>query len=204
MNPRSAFFDAIADKWDSWEDLNRLQRRMATGLARMRLHPDETVLDVGCGTGNLTLALLSALGPLGRVFAVDIAPRMIDVARGKVQDPRVTWHVGSAEALPFPAASIDRILCFSVWPHFHEKRTVLGELARLLRPSGYLHIWHLSPRDNINEIHAAAGDPVSGDLLPPASETAAQLTAAGYDVSETIDDAEQYLVTARTKGTETG
>jgi len=46
----------------------------------MGVNPDETVLDVGCGTGNLTGALLARLSATGRVIAVDISPRMIEVA----------------------------------------------------------------------------------------------------------------------------
>jgi ubiquinone/menaquinone biosynthesis C-methylase UbiE len=196
-NPRSAFFDAIADKWDGWDDMLLLQRRMAAGLAALGLDPEETVLDVGCGTGNLTLALLAALGDTGRVFAVDISPRMIEVAKGKVRDARVTWHVAGAERLPLGYSSCDRIICFSAWPHFPDKDAVGREFSRVLRPGGYLHIWHLASRQKINEIHSAAGDPIHGDLLPPAAETASTLESIGFKVTASVDNVEQYLVTAR-------
>jgi ubiquinone/menaquinone biosynthesis C-methylase UbiE len=196
-NPRSAFFDAIADKWDSWDDMSLLQRRMAAGLKEFGLGPQENVLDVGCGTGNLTLALLAALADKGHVCAVDISPRMIEVARGKVRDARVSWYVASAERLSLDNSSCDRIVCFSVWPHFHDQDAVARELLRVLRPGGYLHIWHLASRQKINEIHAAAGDPIHCDVLLPAAETAAKLTLAGFQVSAMLDNAEQYVVTAR-------
>jgi ubiquinone/menaquinone biosynthesis C-methylase UbiE len=197
MNPRVAFFDAIADKWDGWDDLDVLARRMSDGLARMELGPAETVLDIGCGTGNLTLALLAKLGSTGRVVAVDISPRMLDVARRKTRDGRVVWRTASAEALPVASATADRILCFSVWPHLHDQDTVLREFTRVLRPGGRLHIWHLSPKEKINQIHTSSKGPISRDLLLPAHETATRLGAAGFQVFETVDDAEQYLVSAR-------
>lgn len=196
MNPRSAFFDAIADKWDGWDDLDVLQKRMAAGLAHFGLKPHEAVVDIGCGTGNLTSALLTALAGTGKVLAVDISPRMIEVARAKVHDGRVTWHVGTAESLPVDDASVDRIVCFSVWPHLVDHQTTLAEFARVLRPGGFLHIWHLISRQKVNEIHGSAGEAVRGDHLHPASDTAATLATAGYQVHEAVEDAEHYLVTA--------
>jgi len=143
VNPRIAFFDAMADNWDSWDDLALLAKRMAAGLSHFGVKPHETVVDVGCGTGNLTTAILAALGGTGKVVAVDISPRMIEVARVKVRDARVTWHVGTAESLPVASASVDRIICFSVWPHLVDHQATLAEFARVLRPGGFLHIWHL-------------------------------------------------------------
>lgn len=196
MNPRSAYFDAIADKWDGWDDLVLLAKRMAAGLASFGLRPHETVVDIGCGTGNLTTAILSALGGTGKVVAVDISPRMIEVARSKVRDARVTWHVGIAESLPVGDATVDRIVCFSVWPHLVDHQATLAEFARVLRPGGFLHIWHLISRQKVNEIHGSAGEAVRGDHLHPAVETAATLTTAGYRVHEAVEDADHYLVTA--------
>jgi ubiquinone/menaquinone biosynthesis C-methylase UbiE len=197
MNPRAAFFDAIADQWDGWDDLVTLGRRMSAGLSRMGLGPEETVVDIGCGTGNLTLALLEKMKPAGRVAAVDISPRMVEIARGKIRDPRVAWHLADADSLPIPDATADRILCFSVWPHLHDRNAVLREFTRVLRPGGKLHIWHLSPREKINQIHTSSDGPIKHDLLLPAGETAASVHNAGFEVIETIDDGEQYLVTAR-------
>ncbi len=196
MNPRSAFFDSIADKWDGWDDLAVLQKRMAAGLDHFGVRPHETVMDIGCGTGNLTIALLAALGAAGKVLAVDISPRMIEVAQAKVRDPRVNWHVGTAEILPVSDASIDRIVCFSVWPHLVDQQATLVEFARVLRPGGFVHVWHLISRQRVNEIHGSANEAVRGDHLASAVETAAALTAAGFQLREAVEDAEHYLVTA--------
>jgi ubiquinone/menaquinone biosynthesis C-methylase UbiE len=196
-NPRSAHFDAIADLWDGWDDLAALARRLAAGLAALRVGDDEAVVDLGCGTGNLTLALLAALGERGRVAAVDISPRMIQVAAGKVHDGRASFHVADAAELPLLDASCDRIICFSAWPHFPDKHAVARELLRVLRPGGRAHVWHLASRATINNIHANAGEAVRHDVLAPATDTAGCFEAAGFQVEQVVDDDEGYLVTGR-------
>jgi ubiquinone/menaquinone biosynthesis C-methylase UbiE len=195
-NPRSAFFDGIADKWDGWDDLTVLSRALASGLEELGVGVDETVLDVGCGTGNLTRALLERLSSAGVVHALDISARMIEVARGKVADGRVMWHLADARWLPLGDGACDRVICYSVWPHFEDRRAVAAELTRVLRPGGSLHVWHLSSRQRINEIHASAGEAVRRDMLPPATETAELLAGIGLQVSAVVDAADRYLVTA--------
>lgn len=194
-DPKAEYFDGIAERWDGWEDLEVLARRLDEGLAALGLRPDETVLDVGCGTGNLTRALLARLSPAGRVVAVDISPRMIEVARRKVSDPRVAWRVEDARRLSLGDACCDRAICFSVWPHFDDRAAVAAEFRRVLRPGGALHVWHLISRRRVNEIHAGAGEAVRGDVLPPAAETAALLAAAGFDVATATESETGYLVT---------
>ncbi len=194
-NPKASFFDGIAEKWDGWEDLDALARKLATGLEELGVGADETVLDIGCGTGNLTLALLARLSTAGRVVAVDISPRMIETARRKVADERVTWHAGDARSLPLMDASCDRIICYSVWPHFDDRAAIIAEFGRVLRPGGYLHVWHLIARERVNEIHAAADAAVRHDLLPPAQETAQLLAGAGFQITSVVENQERYLVT---------
>jgi ubiquinone/menaquinone biosynthesis C-methylase UbiE len=199
-NPRLAFFDDVAARWDGWEDLPELAKKLAAGLAEIGLDANETVLDVGCGTGNLTRALLARLSPAGRVVAVDLSPRMIAAARRKVDDPRVEWHTLDVRHLPFPNEFFHRAICYSVWPHFDNPAAIAGEFRRVLRPGGSLHIWHLSSRDRVNEIHAAAGEAVRHDLLPPAAELVDFLGDLGFTATRSVDDTQRYLVTAVKSG----
>jgi ubiquinone/menaquinone biosynthesis C-methylase UbiE len=195
-DPKAAYFDGIADKWDGWEDLPSLSTRIAAGLDELGVGPAETVLDAGCGTGNLTRELLARLSPAGRVVAVDFSPRMIERARRKVMDPRIRWLIADVGRLPIPDASCDRILCFSLWPHLDDRDAAAAGFGRVLKPGGFLHIWHLAPRDKINAVHTGAGEPIGRDLLPPAEETAALLSRHGFAVTGQVDDEEHYLVSA--------
>lgn len=193
---RAAYFDSIAERWDGWEDLPALEAWLAEGLERLGVGPDERVLDAGCGTGNLTRALLTRLSDAGRVLAVDLSPRMIDAARRKVRDPRAGWLVADLRRLPVPDASFDRVICCSVWPHIDDREGTAGEIARVLRPGGRLDIWHLASRARINAVHTGAGGAIGGDLLPPAGETADLLRRCGFRLAAVVDDEDGYLVAA--------
>ena len=195
-NPRVAFFDRIAEKWDDWQELETLDGKLAAGLEHFGVRPGEMVLDIGCGTGNLTRALLARMSDAGRVVAVDSSPRMVEQARRKVRDPRVEWRTTDAGRLLFADERFDRVICFSVWPHFDNHAAVAAELRRVMRPRAILHIWHLIPRDRVNQIHASADAAVSGDILKPGEETAKLLAGLGFTVTTVIDDGQCYLVTA--------
>lgn len=191
------FFTGLAAVWDAHQDAAALAGGLAAGLEELGVAADEAVLDVGCGTGNLSAALLARLGPHGRVVAFDFAPAMIEVARAKNRDDtRVRWLEADAERLPLAAASFDRIICFSVWPHLDDPAAAASELARVLRGGGRLHVWHLASKARINAIHAAASHAVQHDLLAPGSEVAAVLEAAGLTPVQVVDDDDRYLVSA--------
>jgi len=195
VDPRRAYFDDIADRWDGWDDLGALGRRLAAGLEELGVGADERVIDLGCGTGNLSAALLERLGPSGRVIAVDFSRRMLAAAAAKLRDARLTLLLADGVRLPLAGGSIDRIVCYSTWPHFTDHAAAAREHARVLRPGGMLHVWHGASRHVINGIHADAGGAVGGDVLPPAAELAATIAAAGFVVTGEIDG-DRYLVSA--------
>lgn len=157
---RREYFDDLSTRWDSFTDAGKVQRALTTLLEGYALRPTERIVDLGCGTGNLTQVLCSVLGPEGRIAAVDLSPAMISTARARVRDERVEWLVADAMALPLGDAGFDRIICFSAWPHFPHPGHVARELGRVVRPDGHLHIMHIDGRDKINAIHSGAGGPI--------------------------------------------
>jgi SAM-dependent methyltransferase len=79
-------------------------------LARLALNGDERVLEIGCGTGALTIPLAEAVGAHGRVVAVDISEPMLGAARQKVAERglrNVTLHSGDAQVFAFEPAAFD-------------------------------------------------------------------------------------------------
>jgi ubiquinone/menaquinone biosynthesis C-methylase UbiE len=100
----------------------------------------QSVLDVGCGTGSLTLAAKVAAGSNGKVCGIDASPEMIEVAKKKAvrAGTDIDFRVNVVEDLPFPDASFDVALSSLMLHHLPEevKQKGFEEIARVLRSGG--------------------------------------------------------------------
>jgi ubiquinone/menaquinone biosynthesis C-methylase UbiE len=121
----------------------RSQLRQAT-VELAGIQPGATVLEVGCGTGDVALAARERVGASGAVYGIDPSAEMIAVAREKAARARlaVDFQVGVIEALAFPDASFDVVLSSLMMHHLpgELKRRGLAEIARVLKPGGRLLI----------------------------------------------------------------
>jgi len=107
-----------------------------------QLQPGERVLEVGCGTGVITLLAKARVGPTGQVYGIDPAAPMIQRARAKAarQGLPIDFQIGSIEQLAFPDHSFDVVLS-SFMMHMvpdKVKRRGLTEIVRVLKPGGRL------------------------------------------------------------------
>ncbi len=116
-------------------------RRMSVDNAQ--IHPGDSVLDVGCGTGEVAL-LAKTRAKAGKVYGIDPAPEMIAVARSKAARKKldVDFRVGVIEALPFPDSSMDVVTSSLMMHHLPDdlKKRGLAEIYRVLKPGGRLLI----------------------------------------------------------------
>jgi len=122
----------------------RLSRRLAASFAHAAVTPGMTVLDVGCGRGEI-LRHCARLG--ATAFGIDYAPVAVNLSRELLTGAARTG-VGQADAkqLPFPSDSFDRVLMFDVVEHLFpwELEAALSETRRVLRRGGKL-IVHTAP-----------------------------------------------------------
>ena len=112
-------------------------------ILRGNLHPGQRILDAGCGYGRNLVYLLRAGA---EIFAADSSPEAVDHVRQLAHQlsptlPPANFKVAQLEALPFPDAFADAVLCNSVLHFAHDEphfRAMLAELWRCLRPGGLL------------------------------------------------------------------
>jgi ubiquinone/menaquinone biosynthesis C-methylase UbiE len=135
-----AAFGERAQRYDEgW--LGQLHHQIADRTADLALTcvpAPRRILDVGCGTGYL-LGQLAHRAPQAEALAgIDAAPAMIAAARGAATDDRLRFVVGTAERLPWPAASFDLVVSTTSFDHWADQRAGLAQCARVLAPGGCL------------------------------------------------------------------
>jgi len=108
-----------------------------TALAELR--PGEAVLDLGSGGGIDVLLSARRVGPSGKAYGLDMTDDMLELAREnqrKAGVENVEFLKGEIEAVPLPAAAVDVVISNCVINLSADKRQVLAEAFRVLRPGG--------------------------------------------------------------------
>ena len=124
--------------------LGQARRLRRKTIEFAQIVPGEHVLDVGCGTGDLTLLAKQRSGSTGQVCGIDASPEMIEVARRKAARTQaaVDFRSGVIERLPYSDGSFDVVLSSLMMHHLPAdlKPIALAEIRRVLRPNGRLVI----------------------------------------------------------------
>jgi ubiquinone/menaquinone biosynthesis C-methylase UbiE len=130
--------------------VNRPNSRMVVGMAQIK--PGDRVLDVGCGTGSLTLTAERVAGASGAVYGIDASPEMIAAARKKAQrsGSAAVFEVGLIEKIPYPEAAFDVVISRLVLHHLPDevKRQGFVDIFRVLKPGGLFFAADFNPPAN--------------------------------------------------------
>jgi ubiquinone/menaquinone biosynthesis C-methylase UbiE len=119
----------------------RNRESLALLLARLDLAGGESVLEIGCGTGALTLPLADSVGAHGRVVAVDISEPMLGAARERIGENRlhnVALHLGDAQVFGFEPAAFDLATSRMGVMFFADPTAAFRNIGVALKPGGRL------------------------------------------------------------------
>ena len=146
--------DRVRATWTAG-DFGRIAKGYSLGaaefIARLELEPDERVLDVACGTGNLAL-------PAARIGAsvagIDIVPNLIAQARARAAAERlaIIFEVGDAERLPYANGTFDSVVTMFGAMFAARPERAATELVRVTRKGGRIAMANWTPTGFIGEM----------------------------------------------------
>jgi ubiquinone/menaquinone biosynthesis C-methylase UbiE len=181
---------ATIDWWAPFYDactwavtLGSMSGARKTAVKAARLKAGEAVLDVGCGTGDLTLRAARRVGTTGRAAGIDASSGMINVARRKAakKGREVDYRVAPIEDLPFADGEFDAALSSFMIHHLPDdlKLRGLSEVRRVLKPGGRIVVADLKPgKGVVGFLSHLIGHSLPDDY---ADQLRSTITAAGFE-----------------------
>jgi len=134
----ATFWDGAAEKYAAQPvaDTAAFDRKKA--FTRKHLSPSSNVLEIGCGTGSLALAMAK---DAGHIHAVDISAEMVRIARNKKERAgasNVTFHCSTLDEVRLPPLSFDVVWAYSILHLVDDRQAILDRCFTLLKPGGVL------------------------------------------------------------------
>jgi ubiquinone/menaquinone biosynthesis C-methylase UbiE len=123
---------------DESRDARQKPRELVTALG---IEPGMSVVDFGTGPGYMLPHLSQAVGPQGRVIALDVFPDFLDKARERTASLKnVSFILATAKETKLPEQSADLVLVLDVYHHLDYPSQTLADLRRAIKPGGRLAI----------------------------------------------------------------
>ena len=148
--PIEDFRERVRKDWDdpqtvaAWRKWSRISASTFSGVTRALVQavgasPGHAILDLASGAGQPALALAAAVAPNGMVTATDLSAGMLEVVRENAQREGLSnllFRRASAESLPFPDRTFDRVTCRFGAMFFSDPAGAMRESLRVLLPGG--------------------------------------------------------------------
>lgn len=195
MISQREFFNSMAEKWDQvcQHDTEKIQYI----LNLLDIQKRGKILDVGTGTGILIPFLVKLVGSQGKVAAIDISDKMLELAKRKYSFENVSFICGDVLQDDLQKEYYDFIICYSVFPHFNDQQLAVRSMSKYLKTGGKFIICHSQSREEINNLHKKASKAVAEDNLPSVDIIKNYFSYGGLKTVMEIDNDKMFVVIAQ-------
>lgn len=178
-----------AERWNSEERLAWQKPELLVQL--MELQEGMRVADIGAGTGFILPYLSDAVGPTGRIAAIDIEESMLHYVSSEVST-RLTTALELCHAEPSAApllpSSVDRVITINTWHHVQDRVSYARDMRAAFRDGGAFFIVDYT-------MEHSDGPPMDMRILP--EDVISELVEAGYEATQVPADLpRQYIIRA--------
>jgi ubiquinone/menaquinone biosynthesis C-methylase UbiE len=152
-------------------------------ITLLQLRPGDVVADVGAGSGYMTVKLARAVGPSGRVLAVDVQPEMIERLTERMRAEmiaNVTPILGATDDPKLPAGSVDLELMVDVYHELAAPQRMLQHLRAALKPGGRLVLLEYRKED--------PSIPIREEHKMSVADAKAEIEPEGFTLAEVKED----------------
>jgi len=166
-------------------------------IAALGLKPGSRIADVGSGTGAFLTMLSGTVGPEGRVYAVDISPRLIEFVEKRVRDEQlnnVAVVHSTATSTKLSPASVDAVFTCDTYHHFEKYPAMLASIHQALVPGGLFVVV------DFERIEGVSREWIMGHVRAGKETVRQEVEAAGFefvDEVEVLAFEENYLLRFR-------
>lgn len=153
----SSLYSRLAWMYDLFTDHEPPHHREAIEMAQ--IEPQETILEVACGTGRATLEIARRIAAGNKLFAVDLTEAMIQKAKKKLERKglldKVEFKPADAKALPFPDASFDVLYNAYMFDlmDLSDIPEIISEFKRVLKSGGRLILVNMSKNTDTKTLY---------------------------------------------------
>lgn len=153
-------------------------------IRALDLQPGMAIADIGAGTGFFTMLMAQQLGPMGKAYAVDIAPEFVKAIEMRVEEQGIGNIIGivnDQKSVRLPANSVDLVFISDTYHHFEYPITTLESIREALRPGGELVVI------DFKRIPGFSGAWVMSHVRAGEEEVTTEIQSAGFELVQRLD-----------------
>lgn len=189
-----SFFQERAENWDNYAVHD--QKMISFLLNKINIKNEDTILDVGCGTGAISFNLSKLTS--NKVTAIDLSNKMIEIASNKKHDDNLNFICCDFYNYKFDE-KFDKIIVFDAYPHFIETDKFKSALINNLKDNGFFVIMHDLGRGKLQSVHEGRNvSCISRKISDPLTES--KFYEDEFDLISASENEDFYFLMMQKKG----